>query len=152
MEAMVRHGFDQDLVNETESVSTIAFGRALFEQSGVQFSSTIIRARRDGRVETDVPLMSISSYTRARVIATELQETMKHDDFQSLCLYSAESNVIVKAMEAGGDKLHLTRMKMYPCLVPDRGVSDQTGRRVSKLNDLVGQNRSPDKEILVEVL
>jgi hypothetical protein len=147
MEAMVRHGFDQDLVHETESISMIAFARALFEQSGVQFSSTIIRARRDGRVETDVPLMSISSYARARVIATELQQIMKPDDFQSLCLYNAESNAIVKAMEAGGDKVDLTRIKMYPCVVPDRGVSDQTmAVALSKLNDLVGQKRSPEKK------
>lgn len=146
MEAMVRHGFDQDLVYEAESISTIAFARALFEQTGVQFSPTIIRARRDGRVETDVPLMSISSYTRARVIATELQETMKRDDFQSLCLYHAESNVIVKAIEAGGDKLDLTRMKMYPCVVPERGVSDQTmAVALSKQNDMIGQDRSPEK-------
>src|SRR5262249_32723354 len=32
MKAMVRHGFDQDLVHETESIATIAFGRAVFEQ------------------------------------------------------------------------------------------------------------------------
>jgi hypothetical protein len=32
MNAMVRQGFDPDLVHETESISTIAFGRALFEQ------------------------------------------------------------------------------------------------------------------------
>jgi hypothetical protein len=66
MDAMVQEGFDQDLVNETESISTIAFSRELFEPHGVQFSSTIIRARRDGRVEMDVPLMSIPSYSRAR--------------------------------------------------------------------------------------
>jgi hypothetical protein len=91
--------------------------------------------------------MSISSYARARVIATELQQIMKPDDFQSLCLYNAESNAIVKAMEAGGDKVDLTRIKMYPCVVPDRGVSDQTmAVALSKLNDLVGQNRAPEKK------
>ena len=113
----------------------------------MQFSSTIIRARRDGRVEMDVPLMSIPSYARARAIATELQETMKRDDFQSLCLYNAEANVLLKAMEAAGDKLDLTKMKMYPCVVPDRGVSDQTmDVALSKLNDLIGQNRAPEKK------
>ena len=147
MEAMVRHGFDKDLIHETESISTIAFGRALFEQAGVQFSPTIIRARSDGRVESDVPLMSLSSYSRARVIATELQETMKRDDFQSLCLYNAESNAIVKAIEAGGDNPDLTRIRMYPCVVPDRGVSDETmAVALSKLNDLIGQNPSPEKK------
>lgn len=59
-------GFDADLVHEVESVSTIAFGRLLFESRGVQCSPTVIRARRDGRIETDVPLMSIPAYSRAR--------------------------------------------------------------------------------------
>ncbi len=91
--------------------------------------------------------MSLSSYSRARVIATELQETMKRDDFQSLCLYNAESNAIVKAIEAGGDNPDLTRIKMYPCVVPDRGVSDETmAVALSKLNDLIGQNPSPEKK------
>ena len=147
MEAMVRHGFDQDLVHETESISTIAFGRTVFEQYGVRFSPTIIRARRDGRVETDVPLMSIPSYARARVIASELQETMKREDFQSLCLYNAESQAIVKAIEAEGEKLDLTQITMYPCVVPDPGISDQImGVALSKLNDLAGRNRSPEKK------
>ena len=147
MKTMVSHGFDPDLVHETESISTIAFARTLFEQYGVVFSPTIIRARSDGRVETDVPLMSIPSYCRACVIASELQETMKREDFQSLCLYNAESNAILKAMEAGGEKLDLTEIKMYPSVVPDRDVSEQTMRvALSKLNDLPGPNRSPEKK------
>jgi hypothetical protein len=147
MKVMVRHGFEQDLVHEIESISTIAFGRTLFEHYGVQFSPTIIRAHRDGRVETGVPLMSIPSYSRARVIAPELQETMKREDFRSLCLYSAESNAIVKAIEAGGEKLDLTKIKMYPSVVPDRGVSDQTMNvALSKLDELSNQNRSPEKK------
>jgi hypothetical protein len=147
MNAMVRQGFDPDLVQETESISTIAFSRALFEQCGVQFSPTIIRARRDGRVETHVPLMSIPSYSRARVIASELQETMEREDFRSLCLYNAESNAIMKAMEAEGEKLDLTQIKMYPCVVPDRGASEQTmSVALSKLDDLAGRNKSPEKK------
>jgi len=72
---------------------------------------------------------------------------MKREDFQSLCLYNAESNAIVKAIEAGGEKLDLSKIKMYPCVVPDRDVSDQTMNvALSKLNDLVGQNRSPEKK------
>jgi len=147
MEAMVQEGFDQDLIHETESISTIAFSRVLFEQHGVQFSSTIIRARRDGRVETDVPLMSIPSYSRARALAAELRETMTKDDFQALCLYNAESNAILKAVEAAGDKLDLTQMKMYPCVVPDRGTSDQTmDIALAELSDLIDRNRSPRKK------
>lgn len=147
MEAMVRQGFDEDFTHEAESISTIAFSRALFEQHGVQFSPTIIRARRDGRVETDVPLMSIPSYSRARALAAELRETMKHDDFQSLCLYNAESNVILKAMEASGDKLDLTQMKLYPCVIPDRGVSNQTMETaLAKQSELFEPNRSSRKK------
>ena len=65
MEAMVGQGFDADLVHEVESVSTIAFGRIFFEQQGVEYAPTVIRARRDGRVEPGVPLMSLPAYSRA---------------------------------------------------------------------------------------
>lgn len=147
METMVSEGFEPDLIHEAESFSTIAFSRALFEQHGVQFSPTIIRARRDGSVEMDVPLMSIPAYSRARALAAELQETIKQDEFQSLCLYNAESNAIVKAIESVGDTLDLTKMKMYPCVVPDRGVSDQTmSVALGMLNDLIEQNRPSRKK------
>lgn len=147
MQQMVSQGFDPDLVHETESISTIAFGRILFEQHGVQYSSTIIRARRDGRVEADVPLMSIPAYSRARAIAVHLRETMPKDDFQSLCLYNAESNALLKAIQAGGDELDLSKMKLYPCVVPDLGVSDQTmDTALAILNQLVEQNRSTKKK------
>jgi hypothetical protein len=142
MQEMVNQGFDPDLVHETESISTIAFGRMLFEQHGVQYSSTVIRARRDGRIQSDVSLMSIPAYSRARALAVRLRETMPQDDFQALCLYNAESNAILKAMESAGDKLDLTQMKMYPCVVPDRGVSDQTmDAAIATLNALVERNR-----------
>jgi hypothetical protein len=141
-EEMVRQGFDADLVHETESISTIAFGRAFFEPHGVQFAPTIIRARRDGRVERDVPLMSIPAYTRARALAVKLRETMPQKDFQRLCLYSAESNAILKAMEAAGDKMDFSTLSMYSCVVPDRGVSDRTMKdAIAVLNDLAEQKR-----------
>lgn len=147
MEAMVGRGFDPDLVHEVEAVSTIAFGRALFEQHGVRYSPTVIRARRDGRVEPDVPLMSIPAYARARVIAAQLRETMERDDFQSLCLYNAESNAILKALEGAGDDLDLTRIRMFPCVVPDRDAGGQTMEAaLAILNDLVGSNRPPEKK------
>jgi hypothetical protein len=147
METMVSQGFDPDLVHETESISTIAFSRALFEQHGVQTSPTIIRARRDGRVETDIPLMSLPAYNRARALAVPLRESMKPDDFQSLCLYNAESHVILQAMESAGDKIDLTKMKLFPCVVPDRGVSDATmDAAMASLNELVERNRLPKKQ------
>ena len=146
-EAMVQEGFDEELVHETVSISTIAFSRALFEQHGVQFSPTIIRARRAGQVETDVLLMSIPSYSRARALAVELRETMTKDDFQALCLYNAEANAILKAIEAGGEKLDLSKIKMYPSIVPDRGISDQTmDLALAKLSDLTARNQSPRKK------
>ena len=153
MEEMVSQGFDPDLVHETESISTIAFSRILFEQLGVQYSSTVIRARRDGRVETDVPLMSLPAYSRARALAVSLRETMPEDDFQSLCLYNAESHVILKAMEAGGEKLDLTKMKMYPCVVPDRGVSRQDNECRNRNAEGTGRAEpSLQEEALVEIL
>jgi hypothetical protein len=146
MQEMVSQGFDPDFVHETESISTIAFGRTLFEQHGVQYSSTVIRARRDGRIEAGVPLMSIPAYSRARALTVRLRETMPKDDFESLCLYNAESNAILKWMEAMGDKLDLTKVKMYPCVVPDRGVSDQTmDAALATLNQLVERNRLTKK-------
>jgi hypothetical protein len=147
MQEMVSQGFDSDLVHETESISTIAFSRTLFERLGVQYSSTVIRARRDGQVQTDVPLMSIPAYSRARALAVRLHETMPKEAFQSLCLYNAESNAIMKAMEATGDKLDLSKMKMYPCVVPDRGVSDETmNAALATLNELVERNRAREKK------
>jgi hypothetical protein len=147
MQEMVSQGFDPDLVHETESISTIAFGRSLFEPLGVQYSSTVIRAHRDGRVQADVPLMSIPAYSRARALAVRLGETMPKEAFQSLCLYNAESNAILKAMEAAGDKFDLSKMKMYPSVVPDRGVSDRTmDAALATLKALVERNRSTKKK------
>ena len=147
MDEMRDRGFDPDLIHETESIATIAVGRILFEGHGVQYASTAIRARRDGRVEADVPLMSIPAYSRARALAVRLRETMAEKEFQSLCLYSAESNAILKAMNASGDDLDLTKMTMYPCVVPDRGVSDQTmDAALAALNALVERNRSAKKK------
>jgi hypothetical protein len=144
---MVSQGFDPDLVHETESISTIAFGRTLFEQRGVQYSPTVIRARRDGRVQADVPLMAIPAYSRARALAVQLRETMPEGDFQALCLYNAESNAILKAMESIGDKLDLTQMKMYPCVVPDRGVANRTMKEaIATLNSLVKHKHSTSKK------
>jgi hypothetical protein len=147
MEAMVGKGFDVDLVHETESISTIAFGRTFFEPHGVQYSSTVIRARRDGRIETDVPLMSIPAYSRARALAVKLRQTMSQDHFQALCMYNAESNAILKAMESVGKDLDLSKMTMYPCVVPDRGVSAQTmDEALAALNDLIEQKRATKKK------
>lgn len=145
METMESEGFDPDLVHEVESISTIAFGRAFFERHGVNYASTVIRARRDGRVEMDVPLMSLPAYTRARALAVQLGKTMPEDDFQSLCFYNAESQGLLKALEAAGDKeFDFTQMTFYPLVIPDRGVSDQTfDAALAALDQLVERNRKP---------
>ena len=146
MEEMIQQGFDPDMVQEAESISTIAFGRMLFEHYGVQYSPTIIRARKDGRVETDVPLMSIPAYSRARALAIDLREKLSDDDFQTLCLYNAESQALLQAMEDMGDDLDLSGMTCYPCVVPDRDVSNQTmDAAMAALHELIEQN-SPRKK------
>ncbi|MCA9096260.1 MAG: hypothetical protein KDA68_22425 [Planctomycetaceae bacterium] len=145
-EEMVGEGFDADLVHEVESLSTLAFGRIFFEQYGLEYSSTVIRARRDGRIETDVPLMTIPAYTRARVLAVQLRSRMSEDDFRALCLYNAESNAILKAMEAGCELSQLHRMKLFPVISPDLGVTEQTmDRAFEVLNHLVEQSRDARK-------
>lgn len=126
MSEMIGQGFDADQVHEVESISTIAFGRMFFEQHGVQYDPTIIRARRDGRIETGIPLMSIPAYSRARALVPLLSESMSTEDIQTLCLYNAESNAIMQALDQHGDDLDLSSMSCFPCIVPDRGVSDET--------------------------
>jgi hypothetical protein len=147
MEEMVNQGFDPDFVKETETISTMAFGRTFFEALGVQYSPTVIRARRDGRMEADVPLMSIPAYTRARALAVRFRETLPKEDFQSLCLYDAESKVILNWLESAGDKPDPKNLKMFPCIVPDRDVSAQTiDKARAKLNDLVQRYRASEKK------
>jgi hypothetical protein len=147
MAAMVEQGFDPELVHETESFSTIAFGRAFFEPHGVKYSPTIIRAREDGRVQTDVPLMSLPAYTRARALAVRLRETMPQGEFQSLCCYNAESNAILNAMNARGNKLDPSEWNMYPSVVPDPGVGKETMNAAMKaLNDMIERNRPAKKK------
>jgi hypothetical protein len=147
MTDMAGKGFDPDLVHEAESLSTIAFGRTFFEQHGVKYSPTVIRARRDGRVEAGVPLMSLPAYTRARALAVKLRETMPEEEFQALCLYNAESHAILQATESMGEKLDLTGMEMYPCVVPDRGVDDRTmDAALARLHGLIEAKHAAGKK------
>ena len=138
MDEMIDQGFDPDLVQEVESISTIAFGRTMFEGHGVEYSPSVIRARRDGRVERDVPLMSIPAYSRARAIAMTLHESMSEEELQMLCCYNAESQALIQAMEEMGDDLDLSQMEMFPCVVPERGVSDATmDQALAVLNQMI---------------
>jgi hypothetical protein len=138
LEDMIRQGFNAELVDEVESFSTIAFGRYLFESYGVNYPSSFIWARRNGNIEMDIPLMSMPAYARARVITAQLCATMPADQFRTLCMYSAESQVILNAMNAEGDKLDFSKITMFPCVVPEHGVSRQTmDAAIEKMNDLV---------------
>ncbi len=146
MQAMIEDGFDAELVHETEAISTIAFGRFYLEHNGIQYASTVIRARDDGRIETDVPLMSIPAYTRARALAGQLADTMPEDDFRDLCLYNAESHAILQAVEAHGDDLDLSQVTMFPCVVPDANVSQQTmDAAMAALQELIESQDTPKK-------
>ena len=124
--AMVDAGFDQNLVDESAFFATMAFGRAFFEPRGVLYPAHVIRARRDGRIETNVPLMSIPAYSRCRALAEKLRESMAEQDFLKLCFYHAESNAICQLMEARGENMDMTGIEVLPSVVPDRGVSGAT--------------------------
>ena len=142
--AEMRHqGIDEELFHQIESVSTIAFARHLFEPMGVEFSPTAIRAMRDGNVLTDVPLISMPAYNRARAIAIELSQSMSETDFQRLCCYNAEAHAILQAMDEMGDDLDLSELTAFPCVIPDLHVSDQTmDKAMAALNQMLEQHRN----------
>ncbi len=126
MTSMEQDGFDANLVHEAEAISTIAFGRTYFEHHGIQYSNTIIRARGDGRIEKDVALMSIPAFSRGRAAAAKLRQTMSEHDFQTICLYNAESQAILQALEQAGDTVDLSKMSLFPSVVPDRNTPAAT--------------------------
>lgn len=126
VDGMVRDGFDPHAVHDIETVSILAFGRSLFEDRGAIYPPTIIRARADGRVEADVPLLPIPAYGRARALFPELQQTLSRDDLASLCLYGPESGTILKAMEELGSDVDLASLVLYPCVFPDREATQET--------------------------
>mgnify|MGYP007059381766 CR=1 FL=1 len=147
MEAMVREGFDVDLVHDVESHSTIAFGRMFFEPRGMNYPSTIIRARGDGRVELDVPLLSLPAYSRGRAIFAQMYDSLSKEEVQDICLYNAESHVILNAMDAHEGKIEFDKMTLYPLVVPDRNASSQTmDEALAKLNEMVDGNRPKKKK------
>lgn len=146
MDEMIGKGYPADLVKEVESISTIAFGRALFEHTGVVYSPYVIRARRDGRVEMNVPLMSIPTYSRARAIAERLRTSLSEEEFQNLGSYNAESHLIYQVLEQSKGEVDFSKMKLYPCVAPENGVSDATmDAAVAKLNELVEANKAKGK-------
>ncbi|WP_165232617.1 DUF6348 family protein [Aquisphaera insulae] len=147
MADMVARGYNPDLVHEVESFSTIAFGRVLFEGLEPPYPATIIRARRDGRVQDNVPLMGLPAYSRARAIAAQLRESMPQSDFQALGLYNAESHGLIQVIEKAGGKPDLTGITMYPLVVPDRGASQETmDEAMAVLHRLIETNRPASRK------
>ncbi|MEZ6070065.1 MAG: DUF6348 family protein [Pirellulales bacterium] len=147
MVAMVAEGFAADLVDEIESISTIAFGRLFFEGRGIDYPATIIRARRDGRVETDVPLMSLPAYCRGRAVGARLLKTLPKEEHLAISLYSAESQVIVQALEARtGMQTDLGSLALLPNVVPERGTSDATLREATDLLKKLAEQWRKDKK------
>lgn len=142
VDEMVRQGFDPDLVHETEMFSTLAFGRHFFEPRGVAYPPTIIRARASGRVEPDVPLLSIPAYSRARALAPRLERTPAPDEFASLCCHSAESAAILKVMESDRD-VDLAALTLFPCAVPDRVAAPETMDAALRLQRRAMDERRP---------
>jgi hypothetical protein len=143
MDEMVRQGFDPDLVHETESISSIAFGRFFFEGRGISYPPTVIRTRGDGRVQADVPLLSIPAYSRARALAPQIEQALEPDDFTSLCVYSAESNALLQAMERYGKDFDLSGIAFQPCVVPDSGVSRETMDAALGLQQQMSRREKP---------
>ena len=140
---LVEGGFDADLVHQVESISTIAFGRFMFEPYGIAYSPTIIRARRDGRIEREVPLISLPAYNRALALAPRLRDELSEEAFRALCFYNAESNAILQALEQLGPNPDLSGFRLYPSVVPDRDVSDETMQAaLAVLNTLVEERRT----------
>lgn len=128
---MIIKGFDPIQVHEVFTISSIAFGRALFEGHGIRYPSKIIRARDDGTIEPDVSLLSIPAYTRALALIDSIQSSLSRHAFRVLCMYNAESQAIVKAVKAVGQgrDLDLTEICLYPVVVPDLHVKEETVQR-----------------------
>lgn len=138
--AEMEETFDPDLVKEVEAISTLAFGRLFFEPHGLVYPEEVIRARRDGRVET-VPLMSIPAYSRGRAVAAKLAETMTEDELFNVAAYSAESNGILQIL-AEHEDIDLSSIALFPCVAPERDVPDETfDKAMAQLHELVAASR-----------
>lgn len=121
--------FDPNHIHQVTHISTIAWGRFLFQNLGIKYSNTIIRARDDGSVEPDVDLGSLPAYTRAMALVDKIQNSLSRHAFRVLCMYNAESRAIVRAMKALGQSLDLREITMYPVVVPDLHVQKETVQR-----------------------
>lgn len=127
--------FDTDQVHQVIHISTIAWGRYLFQNLEIKYPKTIIRARDDGSVEPDVDLGSLPAYTRAMALVDKIQASLSRHAFRVLCMFNAESRAIVRAMKALGQSLDLREITMYPVVVPDLHVQKETVQRAFDVVD-----------------
>ena len=122
VEKMVAQGVDPALVDQVDTVSTLAFGRMFFEPHGVQYSPVIYLARCDGTLAERVPVMSLPAYNRGRAILARMAPEMAEEDTQRICLYGNESCAILQLLESG---MEIGEIDLQPWLVVELGMSDQ---------------------------
>jgi hypothetical protein len=76
-----------------------------------------------------------------------LYQSLSKEDFQRLCLYNAESNAILQALQAQGDKVDFSKIRMFPSVVPERGVSNQTmNAAIAIMQSLVQRKQTVKKK------
>ena len=119
---MLDQGFDPAVVNQVDTISTLAFGRMFFEPHGVQYSPVIYNARRDGTLEERVPLLSLPAYNRGRAVLARMASEFTAEDTQRLCLYGNESFAILQLLES---ETQIDEIDLQPWLVAELGLSDQ---------------------------
>lgn len=51
---------------------------------------------------------------------------MSAEEFQSICLYHAESNAILAAIDDRGESRDLSGLRLFPSVIPDRDVGQRT--------------------------
>ena len=145
MAQLEQEGFDPDISHEVESISSLAFGRLFFENRGIEYPTTVIRARENGDVELDVPLMSLPAFSRGRAVLAKMADTLSDEEYQSACFWSAESGGLLQIFEAHPD-IDLSNVTLYPCVVPDRNVSDETmDTALATLQRVIDENKQNDQ-------
>jgi hypothetical protein len=119
-------GYREDIIEDVATFLPIAFGRVYFGPYGVRFPPTFIFVQGDGRIDANIPLMSVPAYSRSRVAAIELRNTLSGDDFLAICLLGDETRLIAKALNAPGKTPAPGEMSFQPCVIFERGVSQKT--------------------------
>lgn len=140
-EEMVAAGFDIDLVHDTEMLAPLAMGRMLMDGNGIPFPSVAIYARRDGRVDTDVPLMSFPVFSRGKALFRSLLQSIGKDDFLQFCMVSAEMRALTQYLESLGDREpDYKGLSLAPPIISDRlAPSETVDEAMSLLNQMLSE-------------